>query len=87
MKWGQDTGSGAEPQPRGGGGGGRWYISSAYQCLHLLLLILFSIFCYTVVSTIDLFSLPSRLASNMRVCLKVLSSIVYTYRFEETKNI
>ena len=34
MNWGQDTGSGAEPQP----GGGRWYISSAYQCLHLLVL-------------------------------------------------
>ena len=41
MKWGQDTGSGAEPQPGGGGGAwwGRWYISSAYQCLHLLVII------------------------------------------------
>ena len=36
MKWGQDTGSGAEPQPGGRAGWGRWYISSAYQCLHLL---------------------------------------------------
>ena len=36
MKWGQDTWSGAEPQMGGGAGGGGGYISSAYQCLHLL---------------------------------------------------
>ena len=42
MKRGQDTESGAEPQPGGGRGGGAewgpWYISSAYQCLHLLVI-------------------------------------------------
>ena len=46
MKRGQDTGSGAELQSGGGVGGrgggaewGRWYISSAHQCLHLLVLL------------------------------------------------
>ena len=56
MKRGKDTGSGAEPQPGGGRGGGaewgRWYIRSAYQCLHLLvyinyhIIIYLHIFCY-----------------------------------------